>query len=347
MVDFGGWEMPIYYKGVLPEHHAVREWVGIFDVSHMGRIVVKGKDAEKLLDFLSTNRISGKPDGSATYTVWCNVEGKAVDDLIIYRQSKDEFFVIVNAANRIKDLAHLKEAARTTDVHIEDHYADEGILAIQGPKADGLIEMLFPEVIGLAPMHFSRVPFRGKPIILSKTGYTGSGGYEIYAPQDLIVELWDLLLKEGQPLGIEPIGLGARDTLRMEMGFALYGHELSESIAVTESVSAWTVKWNKDFLGKQALQQLETNPAKRHACGVILQEKGVPREHCDVKLDGKSIGSVTSGTFSPTLQKGIAIVLASVPLTNAQEIELIIRDKAVKATVVKLPFLRENKGEKP
>lgn len=333
MVEFAGWEMPIQYQGVIHEHRAVREKVGIFDVSHMGRISIRGPDAEKLLDYLSTNKIAGKKEGTATYTVWCNESGGSVDDLLVYKQSLEEFFVVVNASNRQKDLDHLQKVAQGYDVQIEEHYQD-GILAIQGPQAKGLIENLFEEAKEIKPMRFAPVSYHGEEIILSRTGYTGAGGFEIYASMPIIVELWDRILD----VGAEPIGLAARDTLRLEMGFALYGHELSENIAPTESVSAWTVKWDKeDFLGKEALVKRNST---RGEYGVVLQDRGIAREGYEVYREEKKIGMVTSGTMSPSLNQAIAIILVEGKLQEGDNIDIMIRNKRCGAKVVNLPFYR-------
>jgi aminomethyltransferase len=346
MIAFGGWEMPLLYQGIIAEHLAVRQRVGIFDVSHMGRIVIHGAKAEDFLEFLSTNTIKGKADFSATYTVLASSKGGSVDDVIVYKENSEQFFVVVNAGNRHKDLEHLKREAHLFAVEVQDRYGEDGILAIQGPRADGLISEIFPEALAIKPMHFTPVLFRGQRIVLSRTGYTGSGGFEIYAPHASIVELWELILKEGQKKGIAPIGLGARDTLRLEMGYALYGHELSEEIAPTESVSAWTVKWNKgDFLGKAALEALEGTEHKRSEHGIVLLDKGIAREGCMVCKDGLQIGKVTSGTQSPSLNQAIAIVLVEGNLQVGDRVEVKIRQNTAMAQVVKLPFYQKEKQQ--
>lgn len=340
IVEFSGWQMPIQYQGIIPEHHTVREAVGIFDVSHMGRVLVQGRDAEKFLDYLSTNTIAGKKDFSATYTVWCLETGGCVDDVIIYKQSAEHFFVVVNAGNRQKDLEHLKHYAQGFDVLIQDRYAEDGIIAIQGPLATAVVGQIFEEAHTLKPMHFATISYCGEPIVLSATGYTGSGGFEIYAPHAIIVELWDRLLLLGKLHGIAPIGLGARDTLRLEMGYALYGHELSEQIAASESVSAWTIKWNKsDFLGKTALSTLEQSLEKRSEYGIMLLEPGIARADYEIFQGEKVIGKVLSGTLSPTLNKAIAIVMVKAKLQEGALVKVQIRQHRVNAQVVKLPFL--------
>ncbi len=342
MVDFFGWQMPLQYQGIMLEHLAVRKKVGLFDVSHMGRISVSGKDAETLLDYLSTNKIKDKSNYSATYTVWPNESGGSVDDLIVYREDSTHFFVVVNASNRQKDLEHLRKAAQGYDVLIEDHFENDGILALQGPNALPLIEPLFLEARNLQPMHFISLSYHGRKIFLSGTGYTGSGGFEIYAPNDLIVELWDYFLNEGDPYGLQPIGLGARDTLRLEMGYALYGHELSDTIAPNESVSSWTIKWDKEtFIGKEPIEKLEKSTDKRYEYGVILLEGGIAREGYVVFKEDHPIGKVSSGTYAPSLEKAIAIILVNQKLPNNTILDIQIRQHLVKAQVVQLPFFKE------
>lgn len=334
MVEFCGWEMPIQYRGIIHEHQAVRDNVGIFDVSHMGRILVEGKDAERFLDYASTNRIEGKHDLSATYTVLCNPTGGSVDDVLIYKENPQRYFLIVNAGNRMKDLEHLQQQSKDFDVVIKDLFNAEGILAIQGPKAAAFLTPYFPDIKTLRKMHFCSTVHQGQDIILSRTGYTGEDGFEIYAPNKAIVQLWDILLKDG----IEPIGLGARDTLRLEMGFALYGHELNDTISPTESVSAWTVKWDRPFLGKEPLLRLEESPAKRSEHGIKLIDKGIAREGYEVFKDGNSIGKVTSGTHSPSLNTAIAIVLVKGRLQEGNLVDVMIRNNPAKAEVVNMPF---------
>jgi aminomethyltransferase len=340
IVNFCGWQMPVQYQGVILEHQTVRQHVGIFDVSHMGRILVEGLEAEALLDFLSTNQISDKKDGTATYTVWCNEQGMAVDDLIVYRESKTKFFLIVNAGNREKDLAHLLHYSQGRDVTINERYQEDGILAVQGPQALNLMAVLFPGVRHLKHMHFASFTYKNQAIVISKTGYTGEDGVEIYAPKALSVDLWHALLEKGKPFGIAPIGLGARDTLRLEMGYALYGHELSDTIMPIESVSAWTVKWGKsNFLGKSALELMRDKP-HRHEYGIVLSDKGVAREGYRVLQEGKQIGMVTSGTHSPTLNQAIAIVLVEKKLEEGDSVEVQIREHLCAARVVNLPFIQ-------
>lgn len=341
---FAGWEMPIQYKGIIAEHQAVRQSVGLFDVSHMGRISIHGPDAEMLLDKLSTNHISGRPPFSATYTVWCHPDGGSVDDLMVYRfDSSDRFFVVANAGNRQKDLEHLMQASEGLNVQIQDHFTGCGILALQGPKADLLLSEFYPSALDLKPMHLMPIQEGAHELIISRTGYTGAGGFELFAPDELILSLWDSFLRKGQAHGIEPVGLGARDTLRLEMGFALYGHELTDEIAPTESVSAWTVKWDKDFIGKEALERLEKSGEKRMAYAVKLIDKGIARQGFAVLKEGHEIGQVTSGSYSPTLNAAISLILVKSPLQIDEMVDIQIRQSLCKAQVIQLPFVRKNR----
>ncbi len=337
MINFYGWEMPIQYKGIIQEHLTVRQKVGLFDISHMGRILVEGSDAEQFLDYLSTNNIAGKKDLTATYTVWCTSQGTCLDDLMVYKIDSTHFFVIVNASNREKDLQHLIKESAPYKVNISPLFAD-GILAIQGPLADSLIKKIFSS--GIPSMHFLPLQYMNSEIILSATGYTGAGGYEIFGPSTIISNLWDQLLQEGQGFGIQPIGLGARDTLRLEKGYALYGYELSENIFASETVSAWTIKWEKpSFLGKEPLERLEKSLKKQYEYGMILVGKGIAREGYPVFKKGKAIGRVTSGTYSPSLNRAIAIILSQEKLEIGEILDLQIRQHLIPAEVVKLPFI--------
>lgn len=338
MVSFHDWEMPLQYKGIIHEHGVVREHVGIFDVSHMGRIDISGPDAEAFLDYLATSTILGKPSGTAIYTTWCKEDGGCVDDGIVYKVSPTEFFVIVNAGNRQSDLDHFRKYAGRFKVNINPQYEGHGILALQGPKTCVVLKKAFNDITLTPKMHFAKMAYEGAEIIVSHTGYTGEGGCEILGPSKAIVKLWDLFLKVGQTEGLEPIGLGARDTLRLEMGYALYGHELSAAIAPIESVAHWTVKMEKPtFLGKEALQ---SGSFTRHAFGAIIDDKVIARGGDRVVMDGQEIGTITSGGFSPSLQSSIALLLSDIPLRIGQQIEINVRRNLRPAHIVELPFYK-------
>lgn len=342
MVDFSGWEMPLQYTSILDEHRAVRTNAGIFDVSHMGRVLFEGPEAEKFVDYMSTNRIVGKKEGSATYTVFPNEAGGCVDDAIIYKVGPSSYFTVVNAGNRQKDLDHFRKVSEGFDVTVTDRYKEDGILAVQGPKAMALIHELFPESTELQPFRFMTIQFNGQEAILSRTGYTGEEGVEIYAPLAIIPDLWDLLMEKGKAVHLQPIGLGARDTLRLEMGYALYGHELSDTISPLESVSSWTIKLkDRTFLGKEALVTLKESGNKRNSYAVVLKEKGIAREGYPVFYGDEQIGTVTSGTMSPSLQQAVALILTNKTLQEGEEVIIHVRNKKCVATVVPLPFYKK------
>ncbi|MBA3957255.1 MAG: glycine cleavage system aminomethyltransferase GcvT [Parachlamydiaceae bacterium] len=342
MVEFGGWAMPLYYQSISSEHLAVRKAVGIFDVSHMGLVLVQGANAESFLDYLGTNAIVGKADFTATYTVLCHPDGGCVDDVIVYKRDPTHYFLVVNAANREKDLKHLQQYSKSFQVKVTDLYADWGILSIQGPRAEELICHFFPQAKEIGPMHFRLIKYENHEIILSHTGYTGAGGFEIYAPNEVILDFWSQFLDKGKAIGIVPVGLGARDTLRLEMGFALYGHELTDEIAPTESVAAWTVK-KHNFVAKEVLDKLESSGNKRKQYGVVMQDPGIARAGYGVFQNGVQIGVVTSGTHSPSLNKAIAIVMVQEELEVGEEVAIEIRQKRCRAQVVALPFIEKSK----
>lgn len=344
LAPFAGFEMPIHYTSIVQEHEAVRNHVGLFDVSHMGRISIEGEEAEAFLNYLCTNKIEGKVIGTATYTVLCNEKGGCVDDVIVYRLSEASFFIVANASNCEKDLIHIQNHAKDFSVRVQEHFLTEGIFALQGPKAINLITKIFPSVSEMKPMQVIKEEYNGASIFLATTGYTGEKGVEILAPNEVLASLWEELFQKGKEYNLQPVGLGARDTLRLEMGFALYGHELDDEISPTESVSAWTVKMNKEnFLGKEALLSLEAGGDKRAAFAVLLEDKGVPREGYSVLQGEKEVGVVTSGTFSPSLKQGIALVLGSPTLQVGEVVEIQIRKTKAKGKVVSLPFYKRTK----
>lgn len=340
MVAFAGWEMPVYYSSITAEHQAVRHQVGLFDVSHMGRIKLQGKDAAKFADFLVTNKVLNRPDNTCTYAVFCREDGTSVDDLLVFKHADDHVSLVVNASNREKDFEHCLTYASNYDVNLEKVYLHEGILAIQGPSSKDFLESIFPDIATLKPMRFMKSSFKNSYIYISRTGYTGELGYEIYVSHEHLVDLFQLLLDKGKNFGIAPIGLGARDTLRLEMGFALYGHELSDTILPTESVAKWAVKLDKpDFIGKSSLVSHADN--SRYAYGIEVEGKGIAREGALINYQGKTVGKVTSGTFSPSLQKAIALVLVDIQLSQGDKVEVLIRNTPFSAIVTNLPFYKK------
>jgi len=310
MGAFAGWEMPLFYRSAIHEHKAVREWMGLFDLSHMQRIRIEGEGARALLEYLSTTPLTH----AVTYTTWCQPDGGTLDDLLVYRLDDTHWFVVANASNREKDLSHLLSyAPHFKNVKVTP--CEEVILALQGPQA-----------IQRPPMQI----WEKEGVLFSSTGYTGAGGIELYASPEKGVQLWEKYLTKGA----EPCGLVARDSLRLEMGYALYGHELSSTISPLESVAAWTVHLEKSFLGKEALFK------QRTACGAVLEE-GIPRAECPVWFQGQKIGEVTSGGYSPRLEKGIALLLLVGEIHSQVEIE--IRGRKIPANILTPPFISHEK----
>jgi aminomethyltransferase len=339
MGEFAGWEMPLYYKGAVAEHLAVRNAVGLFDVSHMGCIEIEGEDAARFLDHISTNAISGQPDQLAIYTVFSSEEGGCIDDAIVFCIEANHFLVVVNAGNREADWEHFQRMSKGLRVTLTSRYGTHGILALQGPQAKSVLTQVMRLEIPLKVMQVVPALFENEPIIVSRTGYTGSFGYELIIANSHIGALWDALLQQGADNGIQPAGLAARDTLRLEAGYALYGHELARDIAPTESISGWTVRWKKaSFVGKEALLRLEGSSKKRWQHAVMLIEKGVPRSGCRVFKNGQPIGHVTSGSHSPCLNRGIAIIMVDQNLALGERVEVEVRNHRLEGQVVKLPF---------
>lgn len=321
MTSFAGWMMPLQYSSIANETEAVRQRAGLFDVSHMGRISIHGKDALAFLDFLSVNRILGKLPGTTVYTVFCNEKGGAIDDLLVYIVDASHAFIVGNAVNIEEDLVHLKKYAKDYQVEVWPHFETEGILSLQGPFS----AKLFPEAFSLPRKHLMQ---KGS-LIIARTGYTGEDGFEFFGPHDAIKNLWTTLLEKG----VEPCGLGARDVLRLEMGYALYGHELSKSINPLESVASWSVKMDHEFLGKAALEK------KRQPIALLGISNIPAREGYPIYYQGKEIGVITSGTFSPTLKRPIALGLVSNDGTYPN-VDVRIRDTYHPFQVVSLPFIK-------
>lgn len=340
MVDFAGWEMPLSYQGAIAEHLAVRQNVGLFDVSHMGCIEVNGQDAERYLDHISTNRITGRANGSTIYTIFCTDSGGCVDDVLVFRENSQRLFIVGNAINRTADWEHLRQTSVGFQVSLKSCYESLGILALQGPQSKAVLTKVLGQEISLKHMHFMSIRFGDVPLLISRSGYTGSLGYELIISTRQLGALWDAFLQQGAEEGIQPAGLAARDTLRLEAGYTLYGHELGPNIAPTESLASWTVHWDKEcFLGKKALLQLETDSGKRSQYAVRVIDPGIPRQGNAVFDESRQTGIVTSGSYSPCLECGIAIIMVEHRLTIGQHVEIAVRDKRLRAEIVRLPFI--------
>lgn len=344
MADFGGWLMPIEYPGagVLAEHTAVRERVGLFDVSHLGKASVKGADALEFLNTQVTNDLNRITDGQAQYTMLCNPDGGVVDDLIVYRNAADDLFLIPNASNTTEVVAIIKAAAPAgiEVVNLHEQYA---VLALQGPKAASVIESL-----GVIPtmdyMAFAHVSIAGCDVILCRTGYTGEHGYELVPRWEDASVVWDALVEAMKPFDGLICGLGARDTLRTEMGYPLHGHELSLHITPVQAGSTWAVGWKKEsFRGSDALRLEKERGPHRILRGLQSSDRGIPRAGMDVKnSEGKVVGIVTSGTFSPSLKKGIALALVEPTYLVGDSLTVDVRGRDSIATVVALPMVESH-----
>ncbi|WP_088006361.1 glycine cleavage system aminomethyltransferase GcvT [Indiicoccus explosivorum] len=343
-IDFGGWELPVQFSGIKDEHEAVRTKAGLFDVSHMGEITVEGPGSVDYLQRMLTNDVSKLKDGQAQYTALCYEDGGTVDDLLVYRRSDDRYLLVVNAANIEKDFDWLKAHAQD-GAEVVDRSEEYGQLAFQGPAAETVLQRLTDA--DLSEIRFFRfreeVPVDGRRVLVSRTGYTGEDGFEIYGSPEDIVALWDAILEEGRNDGVVPVGLGARDTLRFEACLALYGQELTKDISPLEAGIGFAVKLKKDadFIGKEALLAQKENGLERKLTGIEMIDKGIPRTGYKVFKDGKEIGHVTSGTQSPTLKKNIGLALIGIEHTEpGTEVEVEVRNRRLNAVTVETPFYK-------
>ena len=343
IVPFAGFEMPVEYTGVTAEHEIVRNSVGIFDVSHMGIFWVKGPDALNLIQKVTTNDASKLTPGKAQYACLPNVLGGIVDDLLVYRYDDEKYFLVVNASNIDKDWAWI-DSQNEFDAQLEDASDNMSLLAVQGPLADRTLQKLTDvDLSTIGSFEFVTCTFAGVPsVILSRTGYTGAGGFELYFNNESSINLWNAILEAGNEFGIKPIGLAARDTLRLEMGYTLYGNDIDDTTSPIEANLGWATKFvdGKNFIGKERFLQQKKNGVDRLLVGFEMQEKAIPRHgYAIVNEHEKEIGVVTSGTMSPSLKKGIGMgYIRSTYATPGTEIFIIIRNKIVPAKVVKLPF---------
>lgn len=344
MVPFAGFEMPVSYSGVNDEHLAVRNAVGIFDVSHMGEFVIKGKDALKLLQYVTTNDVAALYDKKVQYSCMTNTNGGIVDDLLVYRWNENEYYLVVNASNIEKDWNWILQHNQF-DAEMKNISDELSLFAVQGPKAIHTLQKLTNIDLSKIPYyHFEAGNMAGiDDVIISNTGYTGAGGFEIYVWNKDAEKMWDAIMEAGKEFGIKPCGLGARDTLRLEMGFCLYGNDINDSTSPIEAGLAWITKFNKDFIAKDILLKQKENGVSKKLVGFEMIERGIPRQHYAIAdANGNIIGEVTSGTQSPSLNKGIGMGYVKTEFSKPDtEIFIIIREKPVKAKVVKLPFLKK------
>jgi len=343
-IDFGGWELPVQFSGIQKEHDAVRQQAGLFDVSHMGEFMVTGPFAESFLNRMTTNDVSKLSDGQAQYTLMCYPDGGVVDDLLVYRITANRYLVVVNASNIDKDFDWMREhlAGEVTLENVSEEYA---LLALQGPKAAAILKAAGApsDVLELPSFHFKTdVPLAGVRTIVSRTGYTGEDGFEIYAPSGQAGDVWNALIAAGEPLGLVPAGLGARDTLRFEARLPLYGQELSSTITPLEAGVGFFVKLNKeDFIGKDALVKQKEEGLPRKLVGIEMIDRGIPRSHYPVYAGDVRIGEVTTGTQSPTLKRNLGLALIDADYSAlGTVVEVEIRGKRLKAEVIKSPFYK-------
>lgn len=340
MIDFGGWELPVQYEGIIKEHNQVRHNAGLFDVSHMGEVTVRGAGAQEFIQSLITNDISQLADFQAMYSPMCYPDGGTVDDIIVYRISGDDFLIVVNAANTDKDFEWMKQNKNegTELSNVSDSYAQ---LALQGPKAQQILQKLTDfDLSSLKFFRFARdLSVAGVPAIVSRSGYTGEDGFELYVNAQRASQLWDAILAAGKDEGAVPAGLGARDTLRFEAALPLYGHELTKDISPLEAGLNRFVKLEKEkFNGKEALQKQSAN-LQRLLVGFELVDPGVARNGFEVYSGDRCIGFVTSGSYSPTLEKNLGLALVETAFSpEGTGVEIAIRNKKARAVVVKKPF---------
>jgi len=343
MVPFAGFNMPVRYSSDLDEHFTVRKAVGIFDVSHMGEFLVNGPAALDLIQRVTSNDAAKLTPGKAQYSCLPNTEGGIVDDLLVYCLAPEEYMLVVNASNIQKDWDWINQF-NTGGAELQNISDSISLFAVQGPKAMATLQALTPlDLAGMPYYTFSQGEFAGVPQdILSATGYTGAGGFEIYVPNQYAHAVWDKIMAAGQAHGIKPIGLGARDTLRLEMGFCLYGNDINDTTSPLEAGLGWITKFTKPFTNSDNLLQQKETGVTRKLIGFQMAEPGIPRAHYEITdAAGATIGEVTSGTQSPCLGKGVGLgYVTTAQSTPGNEIFIKVRNKALKANVVKLPFYK-------
>lgn len=344
MVPFAGYNMPVSYEGVNAEHETVRKDVGVFDVSHMGEFLITGPTALDLIQKVTSNDASKLTLGRAQYSCLPNETGGIVDDLIVYHVKEEQYLLVVNASNIKKDWDHISSYNSEFNAEMRDLSENYSLLAIQGPKAVEAMQSLTSiDLEAIKFYHFEVADFAGLDhVIISATGYTGSGGFEIYCKNTEVKQVWDKVMEAGADFGIKPIGLAARDTLRLEMGYCLYGNDINDETSPFEAGLGWITKFSKDFVNAEALAKQKKHGLERKLIAFELDDRGIPRHDYDiVDGQGKKIGVVTSGTMSPSLGKGIGLGYVPIIFSDVgSKINIQIRKKAVPATVIKLPFYK-------
>ena len=339
LIDFAGFEMPVRYTGDVREHQAVRQRAGLFDISHMGEFHVSGPGAMEYLDGLVTNDVHGLEVGQALYTPMCRPGGGIVDDLLIYRR-RDSYLVVVNASNIGKDFGWMKQHA-PAGVTLQDHSDETALLAVQGPRTEDVLRGHIPDAaLALDAYRFVEGELFGVPAIVARTGYTGEDGFELYFDPGHAETVWTGLMEAGREAGLEPVGLGARDTLRLEMGYMLYGNDIDEATHPLEAGIGWTVKLRKpDFIGRAALVEAKERGLVRRLVGLELDGRRVARHNMVVEHEGRAVGTVTSGTFSPSLERPIALAYVETALaTVGGTLDVAAGESRLPARIVKAPF---------
>ncbi len=341
MIDFGDWMLPVQYFGIVDEHNNVRNRAGLFDVSHMGEIIVKGPNAEKYIQKIVTNDISKMKNHQIIYTPMCYFHGGVVDDLLVYRMNDTKYLMVVNAANIEKDLQWMLKNCKE-EVEIEDVSDKIAQLALQGPESEAILQKLTETPLDALPFYTfqDNVELGGVKVLVSRTGYTGEDGFEIYARPEEIPGLWKKLLESGKQEGLMPAGLGARDTLRLEAALPLYGYEISQDVSPLEARLEGFVKLDKTgFIGKEALARQKEKGLERKLAGIQITGRGIPRQGYRVQCGHKDIGFITSGSYSPSIGKNIGLAMLASEYTQiGRKVDIIIRGKSTDAEVVKLPF---------
>lgn len=343
IVPFAGYEMPVLYAGIMEEHKAVRNAVGVFDVSHMGEFFAKGTNALSFLQSITVNDVSKLTPGKAQYSAMCFDDGGIVDDLLIYMLAENSYMIVVNASNIEKDWEWMKKHC-PSDVEFVNKSDETALLAIQGPKSLETMQKLTSSNLSAIPYYnFVQGSIAGVEMIISRTGYTGELGFEIYFGVTHAEKIWNTIFDAGKEFGITPIGLGARDTLRLEMGYCLYGNDIDQTTNPIEANLGWITKLNKgEFVAKSILEKTKTDGPKRKLVGMLLSDKAVPRHGYPLVVNGENVGVVTSGTFAPSLEKGIAMGYVNAPYNEiGSRISIDVRGKLVAATIVALPFLKK------
>ncbi len=344
MVPFAGYNMPVQYSGLIDEHHCVRQNVGVFDVSHMGEFWVRGERALDFLQYMTSNDVSKLYDGKVQYSCMPNDKGGIVDDLLVYKVNDTTYLLVVNASNIEKDWNWLSAKAAEYGVEMEDRSDATSLLAIQGPNATAVLQKLTSMELGSMEYYtFQMGTFAGfENIIVSTTGYTGAGGYEVYFPNECAEEIWNKIFEAGKELGIKPIGLGARDTLRLEMGFCLYGNDIDDTTSPIEAGLGWITKFTKTFMNGDYIKGHKENGTARRLVGFEMIDKGIPRHGYEiVDANQNVIGVVTSGTQSPSLNKAIGMGYVPTALAKpGNEIFISVRGKALKAITTSIPFYK-------